>query len=143
MKKYIIKVNGTSYDVEVEDLNPAAGTAPAAQAYMPAPVPAPQASAPVPAPQAAAPAPAPAPSPSAPAQNIPAGAQLITAPMPGTIIRVIAKVGDSVKRAQPLLLLEAMKMENEIMSSSDGKVLAIHVSQGASVNTGDPLVSIG
>jgi biotin carboxyl carrier protein len=63
--------------------------------------------------------------------------------MPGTIIRVAVNIGDTVKTSQAVVLLEAMKMENEIVSPVDGKVLAIHTTQGASVNTGDLLVSIG
>ena len=147
MKKYIIKVNGASYEVEVEEVAGGSGAQATTVAAQAAPVPAP-APAPVPvapAPVSTAPAPAPAPSQAAAASAAapPAGATSVTAPMPGTIIRVVVNVGDTVKRSQPVILLEAMKMENEIVSPSDGKVLAIHTSQGASVNTGDLLVSIG
>ena len=149
MKKYVIKVNGVSYDVEVEEAAagavapaqpaPAAPAAPAAPVHAAPPV---QAVAPV---QAAAPVQAstPAPSPAAASVSAPAGATPVTAPMPGTVIKVTVGVGDTVKRAQPVVLLEAMKMENEIVSPIDGKVLAIHTTQGASVNTGDLLVSVG
>ena len=147
MKKYVIKVNGTAYEVEVEEVaggGSAAAQAPVSPVYA-APVPV---AAPAPAP-VAAPAPTPVPAPAlapvvaAAPTAAPAGATPITSPMPGTIIRVVVNVGDTVKRAQPVVLLEAMKMENEIVSPSDGKVLAIHTTQGATVSTGDLLVSIG
>jgi len=134
MKKYVIKVNGIPYEVEVEEAGVAASApAPAAAVTAPAPVaPAPaQAPAPVQAP-AAAPAPAPV-----------TGGTPVRAPMPGTIIRILVAAGDDVKRNQPLLLLEAMKMENEIVTPADGKVLGIHTTQGSSVNAGDVLVTIG
>jgi len=139
MKKYVITVNGVSYDVEVEEA--ASGFAPAAAAApSPAAIPAP---APVPAP-APAPAPTPAAAPApAPAAAPVTGGTAVNAPMPGTIIRILVGVGEAVKYAQPILLLEAMKMENEIMSPIDGKILAIHTTQGASVNTGDLLLSVG
>jgi biotin carboxyl carrier protein len=58
-------------------------------------------------------------------------------------MKIIVSAGDRVKKAQPVVVLEAMKMENDIVSPADGTVLAIHVKQGDSVNTGDLLVSIG
>ncbi|WP_207744116.1 biotin/lipoyl-containing protein [Romboutsia sp. 1001713B170131_170501_G6] len=67
----------------------------------------------------------------------------INAPMPGTISDVKVKVGDSVKKGQVLLILEAMKMENEIMSDSDGIVTSVNVSKGESVSVGDILLTIG
>ena len=67
----------------------------------------------------------------------------ILAPMPGTINDVRVKVGDNVKKGQVLLILEAMKMENEIMANSDGTVKSVDVSKGASVNAGDTLITIG
>ncbi|WP_332843060.1 biotin/lipoyl-containing protein [Paraclostridium sp. AKS73] len=77
-------------------------------------------------------------------QNAPsAGGGTISAPMPGTINDVRVKVGDSVKKGQVLLILEAMKMENEIMASSDGTVKSVDVSKGASVSAGDALITIG
>ena len=63
--------------------------------------------------------------------------------MPGTIMSVNVSVGDTVKKGQVLVILEAMKMENEIMAPSDGKVVAVNTSKGATVNTGDALVSLG
>ena len=62
--------------------------------------------------------------------------------MPGTILKINVKAGDSVKRGDVLCVLEAMKMENDIKAANDGVVSAVHVSQGASVNTGDALVSL-
>jgi glutaconyl-CoA/methylmalonyl-CoA decarboxylase subunit gamma len=67
----------------------------------------------------------------------------IEAPMPGSIIDVKVKVGDAVKKDQPLVILEAMKMENEIVSPLDGKIVSVGVSKGDTVNPGDVLVQIG
>ncbi len=134
MKKYNIVVNGVAYAVEVEEVSGQSVAAPA-----PAPVAAPVV-APAPAPvAAAAPAPVAAPAPSAaPA----AGAMTIEAPMPGTILDVRVKAGDSVTEGQILLMLEAMKMENEIMAPRAGVVDTVQVVKGASVNTGDILLSL-
>lgn len=123
MRKFLVNVNGTSYEVEVEEI--AAGAAPAA----------------APAPVAAAPAAAPAPV-AAPVAA-PAGAASVTAPMPGNILDVKVKVGDVVSENTVVVLLEAMKMENEIFAGVNGKVTAVNVSKGATVNSGDVLVVIG
>jgi len=135
MRKFLINVNGSSYEVEVEEVgaqgSAAFVSAPAAPAA-PAPA-APAAPAPA-APQAAAPAPA--------AVAVPAGATKISAPMPGTILDIPVQSGASVKEGDVLLVLEAMKMENEILAPCDGKVTSIATSKGASVNTGDLLVVI-
>ena len=129
MKKYRITVNGTSYEVEVEELG---------ASYAPAPAPAAPAARPAaPAPKAAPAAPAPAPAP-APA----AGASVVSAPMPGNILDIKVKAGDSVKKGDVLLILEAMKMENEIQAAADGVVDAILTSKGAVVESGAPLISM-
>jgi len=70
------------------------------------------------------------------------GSKVVSAPMPGTILDVKVKEGDRVKRGDVLLILEAMKMENEIMAPEDGIVASVNVSKGASVNTGDVLVTM-
>ncbi|AAM25522.1 DUF2118 domain-containing protein [Caldanaerobacter subterraneus] len=70
------------------------------------------------------------------------GSKVVSAPMPGTILDVRVKEGDRVKRGDVLLILEAMKMENEIMAPEDGIVASVNVSKGASVNTGDVLVTM-
>lgn len=129
MKRFNITVNGKAYDVQVEELGGAAGAAPAA---MPAAV------------QAAAPAAAPAPAQAAaPAAAAPAeGAETINAPMPGTILNIQVNAGDQVTKGQVLLVLEAMKMENEIMSPRDGVVAGVHVNKGDSVDSGKLLVSL-
>ena len=124
MKRFHITVNGNTYDVQVEEANGAAPTAAPAAVTSPAP--------------AAAPAPAPAPVASAPA----AGAEAINAPMPGTIVNVQVKAGDNVTKGQVLLVLEAMKMENEIMSPRDGVVAGVHVNKGDSVDSGKLLISL-
>ena len=118
MRKFHVNVNGTPYEVEVEEI--AAGAAPAA------PV---QAAAPAPAPAAAAP--------------VAAGATSVTAPMPGNILDIKVKVGDMVEANTVVIMLEAMKMENEICAGAAGKVTAINVTKGSTVNSGDVLVVIG
>ena len=121
--KYRVVVDGTAYTVEVESLG--AGSA------MPAPVAAP----------AAAPAPAPATPAAAPAP-VAEGANTVTAPMPGKILNVKVNVGDSVNNGDLVLLLEAMKMENEVFATASGKVTEIRVKSGDNVNTGDVLLVI-
>lgn len=134
MKKFLIKVNGNQYEVEVEEVRDGSAVEPVAYS-----APAPKA-APAPA-QAAAPAPAPAPA--APkASSGPAGAVKLTAPMPGTILGVKVNPGDAVKKGQVLLILEAMKMENEIVAPQDGTVASINVSKGTPVNAGDLMISL-
>lgn len=125
MKTYNITVNGKTYSVNVEE---ASGiSAPAAVPIPTTPVAAAAPAAPAP---VAAPAAAPA----------PAGSAVVTSPMPGTILEIHAQVGASVKEGDVLLILEAMKMENEIMAPCDGVVSQISVTKGASVSTGDTLV---
>lgn len=121
MKNYRITVNGNAYDVTVEEMGQTAG--------------APVAAAPVAAPKAA---PAAAPKASAGAE----GATKITAPMPGKILSVKAKVGAAVKKGDVILILEAMKMENEVVAPADGTVASINVNEGASVEAGDTLASL-
>ncbi len=131
--KYKITLNNRVYEVEVEAgqamlLDEYEAIAPAA--------PAPVAAAPV----AAAPA-APAAAPAAPA--ITGAGERVSAPMPGTILKVNVQNGQAVKEGDVLVVLEAMKMENEIMAPKAGTVTQVAVSKGASVNTGDVLVVIG
>ena len=116
MKYYNISVNGVAYSVSVEET--AAGAAPVAPAAAPAPK--------------AAPAPA--------AAAVTAAGEVVAAPMPGNILDVKVKVGDTVKAGTVLCVLEAMKMENEIPAPKDGKVAQVVVTKGATVGAGDTLV---
>ena len=127
MKNYTITVNGNVYEVTVEEGFTGAAFAPKAAA--PAPKAAP----------AAAPKAAPAPA-AAPAGA--AGAVAVTAPMPGKILGVKASAGQAVKRGQVLLILEAMKMENEIVAPQDGTVATINVAVGDSVEPGATLATL-
>lgn len=125
MKNYKVNVNGTEYKVSIELISET------------------EAAAPVAAPAPAAPAPAAAPAaPAAPATAAPAGGEKVNAPMPGTILSVNVKVGDTVKKGQVLVVLEAMKMENEIMSPVDGTVTFVGVNQGATVESGSAICVI-
>lgn len=128
LRKFKIAIDGKEYLVEMEEI----GGTPA-----PAPV-----AAPVATPTPAAPVVEEAPAPVA-APSSAAGADALQAPMPGTILRILVNVGDAVSENQPLMILEAMKMENEIVATSAGTVTGIHVSQGQSVNPGDGLITIG
>ena len=127
MKKYTITVNGTAYEVEFEDMGGAAATAPKAAAPKAAPVPAA-----APAPKAAAPAPA--------AKPVAAGSATISAPMPGKVLEVKVKAGDAVKAGDVLMILEAMKMQNEIMAPADGTISDVRISAGQTVGTGDVMI---
>ena len=130
--KYKVTLNGRTYEVEVE-----AGKAMLLDEYeaiAPAPVAAPAAAA------VAAPAAAPA-APAAPA--VTGAGEPITAPMPGTILKVNVSAGQKVSAGTVLCVLEAMKMENEILAPKDGTVTQVVVSKGSNVDTGAPLVVIG
>lgn len=136
--KYKITLNDKVYEVEVEK-GEAAITAEYAATEIPAPAPAPVA-VPAPAP-VAAPAPAPAPAPAAAPVATGEGETLL-APMPGNILEVNVKAGDTVKAGQIVAILEAMKMENELLAPVDGVVTAVGVAKGATVNTGDLIAEI-
>ena len=112
MKKYRVNVNGTAYEVEIEEMT---GTPAAAPVAAPAAAPAPVAS---------------------------GAGESINAPMPGNILSVNVAAGDTVKKGQVLMVLEAMKMENEIMAPRDGKVTAVAVAKGAAVESGALLCTI-
>ena len=117
MKNYTITVNGNVYEVTVEE-----GFTGAAKA---------------------APAPAPAPAPAAPAPAAPAaGSVAVTAPMPGKILGVKLQAGTAVKRGQVILILEAMKMENEIVAPQDGTIASINVAVGDMVEPGATLATL-
>ena len=117
MKKFNVNVNGTVYSVEVEEVGGTVAAAPVA-----------------PAAPAAAPAAAPV------AAAAPAGSITVEAPMPGKVLSVNVKAGDKVEAGDVLLILEAMKMQNEIMAPEDGTVSDVRVSAGDTVATGDVMV---
>ncbi|WPC41228.1 biotin/lipoyl-containing protein [Clostridium sp. JS66] len=128
MKKYMIKLNGKVYEVEMEEV-----TAENSASLLEK-----QASATKETAATTIEQEAPAAAPSAPV----AGAETVEAPMPGNIISVAVKVGDQVKKGQVLLVLEAMKMENEIVAARDAKIVSVNVAKGDMVNPGDALVQI-
>ena len=117
MRNFLVNVNGTQYEVAVEEIDGKA-----------APV--------------AKPAPAAAPVKAAPVAAAPAGGTKVTAPMPGTILGVNVKDGDVVKAGQPIFVLEAMKMESDICAPVSGTVRGVSVAKGASVDPGAYLCSI-
>ena len=141
MRKFVINVNGNQYEVEVEEVGgvsqPVTYVAPVTVAAPAAPI-APAAPVAV-APQAAAPKAAPA---AAPVSSGPAGAIKVNAPMPGTILDVKVKPGQAVKKGDVLMILEAMKMENEIVAAQDGTVSFINTCMGSAVNSGDLLITM-
>ena len=112
-KKYRVNVNGTVYEVELEEIT---GSAPAAAPAAPA---------------------------AAAARTAAAGGERICAPMPGNILSVNVAAGDAVKKGQVLMILEAMKMENEIMAPCDGTVTSVAAVKGSSVESGALLCTIG
>ena len=111
MKKYLVNVNGTDYEITLEALKEGEDFAPKA-------------------------------APAAPKAAAPAGGTSVTAPMPGNITAVNVYNGQNVKKGDVLVILEAMKMENEIMAPRDGVVASVNVTKGATVNTGDVLLSL-
>ena len=112
MKKYRVNVNGTAYEIELEELTgdmPSASSAPAAPAG---------------------------------SDSEASKGERVTAPMPGTIVSINVNPGDMATRGQVLMVLEAMKMENEILSPRDGKILSVNTTKGATVQSGTLLCVI-
>ncbi len=138
MKRFNVTVNGKAYAVEVEEVGAGQG----GFTYQPVQQAAPaQAAVTVQQPQAAPEQPK-----SAPAPKVPSGplsGETISAPMPGTILDIKVTEGQSIKAGDILVILEAMKMENEIVSPKDGIINGIHTAKLSAVSTGDPLVTIG
>ena len=124
MKKYNITVNGTTYEVVVEEV----GEVAAAPVYS-----APVVQAPVVTPSAA---------PKPTAAPVAADATAVTSPMPGTILEVKVSAGQTVKKGDVICVLEAMKMENDIPAPCDGVVASINVQKGASVGAGDVIATL-
>lgn len=136
MKKYRITVNGKSYEVEVEDMGGFMSAATTTQVVQPTATPAPKAT------------PSATPVTKTETKKVeaptaaPQGAETIESPMPGTVLDIKVKQGDSVTEGQVLLILEAMKMENEIVAPRAGKVAAVNTTSGSAVNAGDALISL-
>jgi biotin carboxyl carrier protein len=144
MKKYRITVNGKTFDVDVEEVG--------GQRSAQSPVSAPRPPAPVP---VVAPAPAPVPAPRTVAAQVPVatlatpgpavptgGATVMKSPLPGKILRVMATPGSSWKKGDTLLIIEAMKMENEILAPRDCTVEEVAVESNQTVKTGDLLLKL-
>lgn len=124
MKRFLIKINGKTYDAEVEVV----GTSASAPVAVPAA-----------APRAAAPATAPAPA-AAPAAGGPAN---VTSPLPGTVLRLCKNTGDTVAAGEVVMIVESMKMENEVVAPEGGRIASIAVAAGSAINTGDLLFTLG
>lgn len=124
MKRFLIKINGKTYDAEVEVVGTSAS----------APVAAPAA-----APRATAPAAAPAPA-VAPAAG---GSANVTSPLPGTVLRLCKNTGDTVAAGEVVMIVESMKMENEVVAPEGGRIASIAVAAGSAINTGDLLFTLG
>ena len=124
MKRFLIKINGKTYDAEVEVV----GTS--ASAPVAAPAAAPRAAAPAAAPKAAAPAGA----------GTPAN---VTSPLPGTVLRLCKNTGDTVAAGEVVMIVESMKMENEVVAPEGGRIASIAVAAGSAINTGDLLFTLG
>lgn len=130
LRKFKISIDGTEYLVEMEEIGGVPQPA--------TPQPAPQA---VTEPPVAATSSSEEPAAKAPEATTPASADAMTAPMPGTILKILVNVGDEVKENQPVMILEAMKMENEVVAPKAGTVTGIHVTQGQMVNPGEALIT--
>lgn len=112
MRNFLVNVNGTSYQISVEEIDGKAAPAPAAAPAAPAPAP------------------------------VAAADKTVSAPMPGNILSVSVKPGDVVKSGDTLMILEAMKMENEILAPADGTIDQVFVQKGSTVETGAALCSL-
>lgn len=124
-RKFRVVVNGQPYDVEVEEVGPGGAPRPPAAITLPVP----------PMPVVTAPQAAP--------QTVVGGAGDVVAPLPGLVVKIMVEVGTAVSAGQPVLILEAMKMENELAAPKAGTVKEIRTAKGAAVAAGDVLLVIG
>ena len=141
--RYVVKVNGKEYDVEVEKLGGPYASLSRSTAYVQGvPVAVAPVASPAPAPVAAAPAPAPKPAPAPAAAPSSSGGVDIVSPMPGKVFKLVAQPGEQVAEGQVVMILEAMKMENEIVAPQAGTVDAILVKEGDLVETDTVLATL-
>ena len=131
--KYKVTLKGKTYEVEVDQGE--AMILDEYEAYAPASAAAPAA--------AAAPATAPAAAPAAPAAPVAVAGEQVVSPMPGTMVKINVSAGKAVKSGEVLAVLEAMKMENEIMAPHDATVVQVLVDVGSKVDTGTPIIVLG
>ena len=131
--KYKVTLKGKTYEVEVDQGE--AMILDEYEAYAPAPAAAPAAP--------TAPAAAPAAVPAAPAAPVAVAGEQVVSPMPGTMVKINVTAGKAVKSGEVLAVLEAMKMENEIMAPHDATVVQVLVDVGAKVDTGTPIIVLG
>lgn len=131
LRKFRIKINDKEYMVEMEEIG-----APAAPVAVPTAAPAAVAvpAAPVAAASVAEAAPA--------APPVSGNGTTMEAPMPGKVLKVLVKAGETVKENQPIIVLEAMKMENEIVAPKDGVISAVYVNEGSALDVGQPIATV-
>ena len=132
-KKFIIKVNGKNFDVEVTEVNNGITVMEKSAPIVELPKPVVEKPAEIIEKKPEMPS---------PTAVVSTGSIKVTAPLPGTVIKIGIQLGQKVKRGEVLLILEAMKMENEIVSPSDGEIASIHVTEGCRVNGGEMMISL-
>lgn len=131
LRKFRIKINNKEYMVEMEEIGAPVPVVQPAAVLAPAATPA----------SAAVPAPAATPAPVA-APPVSGNGTTLDAPMPGKVLKLLVNVGEQVKENQPIIVLEAMKMENEIVAPKDGVISAVYVKEGSSIDVGQPIATV-
>jgi biotin carboxyl carrier protein len=144
MKKFLISVNGNQYEVDVEEINSTSGANISSVVQQPAFVATQATQAPI---TTASPVVSPVAAPKAAPAVAAApkghtGSEIVPSPMPGTILKINVSIGQAVKTGEVICVLEAMKMETDIVSPRDGTIASVNTTKGSSVNAGDTLVSL-